>query len=92
MQVKCITILSTFIKLPFSIKTIVLSIFKWPLKTGLTVLLNKEIPTVRSYVLILNLSYNTIFVYCFELAPGIIGLQVTGLKATTVNKSQTVSS
>ena len=28
-------ILSTFIKLPFSIKTFVLSIFKWPLKTGL---------------------------------------------------------
>ena len=27
-------ILSTFIKLPFSIKTFVLSIFKWPLKTG----------------------------------------------------------
>ena len=26
-------ILSTFIKLPFSIKTIILSIFKWPLKT-----------------------------------------------------------
>ena len=30
-------ILSTFIKLPFSIKTFVLSIFKWPLKTGFTV-------------------------------------------------------
>ena len=27
-------ILSTFIKLPFSIKTFVLSIFKWPPKTG----------------------------------------------------------
>ena len=31
-------ILSTFIKLPFSIKTFVLSIFKWPLMTGFTVL------------------------------------------------------
>ena len=30
-------ILSTFIKLPFSIKTFVLSIFKRPLKTGFTV-------------------------------------------------------
>ena len=30
-------ILSTFIKLPFAIKTLVLSIFEWPLKTGLTV-------------------------------------------------------
>ena len=29
--------LSTFIKLPFSIKTFVLSIFKWPPKTGFTV-------------------------------------------------------
>ena len=31
------TILLTFIKLPFSIKFFVLSIFKWPLKTGFTV-------------------------------------------------------
>ena len=30
-------ILSTFIKLPFVIKIFVLSIFEWPLKTGLTV-------------------------------------------------------
>ena len=30
-------ILSTFIKLPFVIKTFVLSIFEWPLKTGFTV-------------------------------------------------------
>ena len=30
-------ILSTSIKLPFSIKTLILSIFKWLLKTGLTV-------------------------------------------------------
>ena len=30
-------ILSTFIKLPYSIKTFVLSIFKWPIKTGFTV-------------------------------------------------------
>ena len=31
------SILSTFIKLPFAIKTFVLSIFEWPLKTGFTV-------------------------------------------------------
>ena len=31
-------ILLTCIKLPFSIKILVLSIFKWPLKTGFTVL------------------------------------------------------
>ena len=30
-------IISTFIKLPFSIKTFVLYIFEWPLKTGFTV-------------------------------------------------------
>ena len=30
-------ILSTFIKLPFVIKVFVLSILKWPLKTGFTV-------------------------------------------------------
>ena len=30
-------ILLTFIKLPYSIKIFVLSIFKWPLKTGFTV-------------------------------------------------------
>ena len=29
--------LSTFIDLPFAIKTFVLSIFEWPLKTGFTV-------------------------------------------------------
>ena len=29
-------ILSTFIKLPFAIKTFVLSIFEWPFKTGFT--------------------------------------------------------
>ena len=33
-------ILLTFIKLPFSIKTFVLSIFKWLLKTGFTVYIN----------------------------------------------------
>ena len=42
MQVKsiaeCSAILQTFIKLPFAIKTFVLSIFEWPLKTGFTVL------------------------------------------------------
>ena len=37
-------ILSTFIKLPFIIKTFVLSIFEWLLKTGFTVqLCNKSI-------------------------------------------------
>ena len=42
MQVKSIAecilhaILSTFIKLPFIVKTFVLSIFEWPFKTGFT--------------------------------------------------------
>ena len=50
MQVKSIAgvlqysaILSTFIKLLFVLKVIVLSIFEWPLKTGFTVLLNQAI-------------------------------------------------
>ena len=33
-------ILSTFIKLPFCIKSLVLYFLKWPLKTGFTVLKN----------------------------------------------------
>ena len=43
MQVKSIAecehsaILSTFIKLPFAIRTFSLTIFEWPLKTGFTV-------------------------------------------------------
>ena len=37
MQVKSIAIISTFIKLPFVFKAYALSIFKWPLKTGLTI-------------------------------------------------------
>ena len=44
MQVKsiaeCFAILSTSIKLPFVLKTFVLSIFEWPLKSGFTVILN----------------------------------------------------
>ena len=44
MQVKSIAehsaILLTFIKLPFVIKTFILSIFEWPLKTGFTVSFN----------------------------------------------------
>ena len=31
-------ILLTFINLPFAIKTFVMSIFEWPLKTGFTVI------------------------------------------------------
>ena len=38
LQVEHSAILSTFIKLPFSIKAFVLSIFKWRLKTGFTIL------------------------------------------------------
>ena len=44
-------ILSTFIKLPFVIKTFVLSIFEWPLKTGFTVPLQilQSLPSDREY-------------------------------------------
>ena len=37
-------ILWTFIKLPFVIKSFVLSIFEWPLKTGFTVLKQQHFP------------------------------------------------
>ena len=40
--------LSTFIKLPFVIKTSVLSIFEWPFKTGFTVLLYIESVNISS--------------------------------------------
>ena len=41
---------STFIKLPFSIKTIILSIFKWPLKTGFTVIDNMDLHYLRQFL------------------------------------------
>ena len=34
-------ILSTFIKLPYALKSFVLSIFEWPLKTGITVYIHR---------------------------------------------------
>ena len=37
MQVKSIAECSTCIKLPFDFKNFILSVFVWPLKTGLTV-------------------------------------------------------
>ena len=37
----------TFIKLPFSIKTFVLYIFEWPLKTGFTVVTNVGLRVFR---------------------------------------------
>ena len=40
-------ILLTFIKLPFNIKTFVLSCFGWPLKTGFTVLCNIAFPLAK---------------------------------------------
>ena len=44
-------ILSTFIKLPFSIKTFVLSIFEWPLKTGFTVDVSQLNPALYTFKL-----------------------------------------
>ena len=40
-------ILLTFIKLPFVIKVLVLSIFEWPLKTDFTVLSRQEEQTSK---------------------------------------------
>ena len=44
-------ILSTFIKLPSVIKIFVLSIFEWPLKTGLTVSTITATPPHGDYVI-----------------------------------------
>ena len=44
--------LSTFIKLPFVLKTFVLSIFEWPLKTGFTVI-------ALMHVDLINIAYLT---------------------------------
>ena len=46
-------ILSTFISLPFSIKTWDLSIFKWPLKTGFTVIPLKNKKKIGSHMTVL---------------------------------------
>ena len=43
LQAEHSAILSTFIKLPFSIKTFILYIFEWPLKTGFTVQHNSRL-------------------------------------------------
>ena len=43
-------ILLTFIKLPFVLKTFVLSIFKWPFYTGFTVLYDYYISLSTSFV------------------------------------------
>ena len=50
-------ILSTFIKLPFAIKTFVLSIFEWPLKTGFTV--TKLFRGIFYFVFIRKNNYHT---------------------------------
>ena len=42
-------ILLTFIKLPFDIKTFVLSILEWPLKTGFTIVPDKAYLSIREF-------------------------------------------
>ena len=62
-------ILSTFIKLPYSIKTFVLSIFKWPLKTGLTVLwiYYCKLLTISNHWLFYILKYILICFCCIKM-------------------------
>ena len=47
-------ILLTFIKLPFSIKSFVLSIFKWPLKTGFTVQVDMKTNKCHTFSILLK--------------------------------------
>ena len=61
--------LLAFITQPFSIKTFVLSIFKWPLKTGFTVLCVLElIPPLGAMGWSVNMTfpgkYSLVFLYC----------------------------
>ena len=53
-------ILSTFIKLPFVMKSFVLSIFEWPLKTGFTVHRNQQMNGKAKPVYPHMLGYNLI--------------------------------
>ena len=59
MQVKSITELLTYIKLPFVIKIFVLSIFEWPFYTGFTV--HKIFSMTRIKSLILMIQHNAYF-------------------------------
>ena len=63
-------ILSTFIMLPFSIKTIILSIIKWPLKTGFTV------NVFFKYVEIQSEFVSTVKPRCTLLIPILVTLKV----------------
>ena len=60
-------ILSTFIKLAFTIKTFVLPIFQWPLKTGFTVLRTDKLQGRALLVLLMywNGILDTDEKYCF---------------------------
>ena len=51
-------ILTTFIKLPFVINIIVLSIFEWPLKTGFTVNIGPPDKSVLESYFLYNSSKN----------------------------------
>ena len=68
-------ILSTFIKLPLSINTLILSIFKWPLKTGFTVYLNTycTCKLLSFYVQVLPIiesSYEILVLTAYESSEG----------------------
>ena len=64
-------ILLTFIKLPFLIKIIVLSIIEWPFYTGFTVLQNLSF----AGVVIGSLGVNIVAVYFFQLSTDVSELK-----------------
>ena len=53
-QKYCRMLFLAFIKLPFVIKTFVLSIFEWPLKTGFTVFLSVRLSQVSLYQYVMH--------------------------------------
>ena len=78
-------ILSTFIKLPFAIKTFFLSIFEWPLKTGFTVLRFAE--NIHLFISINQRSFAVNPVYIINLVIEMLSSQRRWNACPSVHKS-----
>ena len=87
-------ILLTCIKLPFSFKTLVLSIFKWPLKTGFTV--PQYFHVLGMYIIYLKcskISYTFHFMYSNKMLVFRAGIQIMLVRiADREDPDQTASS
>ena len=79
-------IISTSIKLPFSIKTFVLSIFKWLLKTGFTVYSNYQI--IRPLNKSVYYNQQIVFFLFFSQSIYVVGNQKNRLSETVLLNTQ----